>query len=116
MLRISNLEQLDMLLEVTNQVECYISAGYFKSSKSIFRNVDEEGNYIDSVNKYVVDNEVGDSECLLSAESIFDTSVTKIGDAMKNGTLLVYDYVWMVLPSEEKDKLRTVFGSEEIPR
>ena len=116
MLRLSNLEQLDMLLEVTDQIDCCISTGAFKSSKSISLNIDEEGNPRDNVNKYIVVNEVDESEDLLSVESIFDKSITNVGEAMKNGTLFVYDYEWMVLSAEEKDKLRTVFSSEEIPR
>ena len=116
MLRISNLEQLDMLLEVTDQIDCCISTGVFKSTKSISLNIDEEGNPRDNVNKYIVVNDVDESEDLLSVESIFDKSITNVGEAMKNGNLFVYDYEWMSLCDESLNKLRTVFGSEEIPR
>lgn len=116
MLRISNLEQLDMLLEVTDQIDCCISTGIFKSSKSIFRNVDEEGNPRDDVNKYLIYNEIDDSENLVNSETIFDTSVTNVGEAMNNGTLFIYDSEWMSLCDESLDKLRTVFSSEEIPK
>lgn len=116
MTRISNLEQLDMLLEVTDQIDCCISTGAFKSTKSISLNIDEEGNPRDKVNKYIVVNGVYDSEDLLSIESIFDTSITNVGEAMKNGNLFVYDYEWMSLCDESLNKLRTVFSSEEIPR
>ena len=82
MQKIESIEDLDNLLEEYEQVDCFISLNGIKSSKSIWKDDD----------KYIILNEVDDSEDILTKDELFDATKTNIGKAITDGKLYVYDY------------------------
>lgn len=88
-MKIENIEQLKNICEETkkfvgNQLDCYISNGIFKSSKTFLFQGD---------NTIVIVNEIdGTSIYLRSVEKVMISKKTNIGNAIKNGTFFVYDY------------------------
>ena len=96
MQRINSIKQLDFLLEKLEQVDCFISLnGGIRSSKSIWKQ--EDG-------VYTILNEMDDSENNLTKDELFDTQKTLVGEAMKKGSLFLYDYVLMQLTEDEKEE------------
>ena len=95
--RISNIEQLDYLLEISEQVDCFISlnAG-IRSSKTIWKQ--EDG-------VYTILNEIDDSEDNLTKDELFDNQKTLVGEAMKKGSLFVYEYELIDLTDDEKERV-----------
>lgn len=83
---IENIEQLNYLLELKTQVDCFISLNHgIKSSKSIWYDNDSK--------KYTILNEVDDSEDILSEEELFLEDKTFIGAAMQTKNLVLYSYM-----------------------
>lgn len=83
---IENVEQLNFLLELNSQVDCYITLkGNARSSKSIW--------YEEDTKLYVIFNEIDESEQKLSSEELFNEDLTFIGSAMNTKNLVLYDYV-----------------------
>ena len=96
MQRISNIEQLDFLLEKLDQVDCFIRLnGGIRSSKSIWKQ--EDGTY-------TILNEIDDSEVNLTKDEIFNNQKTLVGEAMKKGSLFLYDYELIQLTEKEKEE------------
>ena len=96
MQRISNMEQLDFLLEKLEQVDCFTSLnGGIRSSKSIRKQ--EDG-------VYTILNEIDDSVVDLTKDELFDNQITLVGEAMKKGSLFLYDYELMQLTEDEKEE------------
>ena len=76
---ITNLEQLDFLIELNTDVECFIALkGGVKSTKVITKN--KKGNYR-------IVNGIDDSVDTVSKETIYDEAKTNVGLAMKKGWL-----------------------------
>ncbi len=97
MQRISNIEQLDYLLEKSGAVDCLISLnGGARSSKTIWK--EEDG-------IYTILNEIDDSEDNLTKDELFDTQKTLVGEAMKKGSLFVYEYELIDLTDDEKERV-----------
>ena len=96
MQRISNIEQLDFLLEKLDQVDCFIRLnGGIRSSKSIWKQ--EDG-------VYTILNEIDDSEVNLTKDELFNVQKTLVGEAMKKGSLFLYDYELIQLTEKEKEE------------
>ena len=97
MQRISNIEQLDFLLEKSEQVDCFISLnGGARSSKTIWKQ--EDG-------IYTILNEIDDSEDNLTKDELFDIQKTLVGEAMKKGSLFVNEYELIDLTDDEKERV-----------
>ena len=96
MQRINNIDQLDFLLEISEQVDCFISlnAG-IRSSKTIWKEEDDV---------YGILNEIDNSEVNLTKDELFDTQKTLVGEAMKKGSLFLYDYEFIHLTEDEKEE------------
>lgn len=83
---IENIEQLNYLLDLKDQVDCFIALnGGMKSSKSIW--------YDKDTNKYTILNEIDDSEDVLTEEELFLEDKTLIGAAMLTKNLVLYGYM-----------------------
>ena len=96
MQRIRDMEQLDFLLEKLEQLDCFISLnGGIRSSKSIWKQ--EDG-------VYTILNEIDDSVVDLTKDELFDNQITLVGEAMKKGSLFLYDYELMQLTEDEKEE------------
>lgn len=96
MQKINNIEQLEYLLEKSEQVECFISLNSgIRSSKTIWKQEDGE---------YTILNEIGDSVVHLTKDELFDKQKTLVGEAMKKGSLFLYDYELISLTDEEKEE------------
>ena len=96
MQKINNIEQLEYLLEKSEQVECFISLNSgIRSSKTIWKQ--EDG-------IYTILNEIDDSEVNLTKDELFDKQKTLVGEAMKKGSLFLYDYELISLTDEEKEE------------
>ena len=96
MQRITSIKQLDFLLEKLEQVDCFIRLnGGIRSSKSIWKQ--EDG-------VYTILNEIDDSEVNLIKYDLFDNQKTLVGEAMKKGSLFLYDYELMQLTEDEKEE------------
>ena len=96
MQKINNIEQLEYLLEKSEQVECFISLNSgIRSSKTIWKQ--EDG-------VYTILNEIDDSEVNLTKDELFDKQKTLVGEAMKKGSLFLYDYELISLTDEEKEE------------
>ena len=94
--RINNMEQLDFLLEILEQVECFIRLnGGIRSSESIWKQ--EDG-------VYTILNEIDDSANNLTKDELFDNQKTLVGEAMNKGSLFLYDYELMQLTEGEKEE------------
>ena len=96
MQRISNIEQLDYLLEISEQVDCFISLDFgIGSSKTIWK--EEDG-------VYTILNAIDDSEFNLTKDELFNNQKTLVGEAMKKGSLFLYDYELLQLTADEKEE------------
>lgn len=96
MQKINNIEQLEYLLEKSEQVECFISLNSgIRSSKTIWKQEDGE---------YTILNEIDDSVVHLTKDELFDKQKTLVGEAMKKGSLFLYDYELISLTDEEKEE------------
>lgn len=101
MQRINNTEQLDFLLEKLEQVDCFISLnGGIRSSKSIWKQKD---------GVYTILNEIDDSEINLTKDELFNKQKTLVGEAMKKGSLFLYDYELMQLSEEEQEEFLKLY-------
>lgn len=100
MQRINNTKQLDFLLEKLEQVDCFISLnGGIRSSKSIWKQ--EDG-------VYTVLNEIDDKEVNLTKDELFNGQKTLVGEAIKKGSLFIYDYELLQLTEDEKDEFLSI--------
>lgn len=96
MYKIESIKQLDFLLEKVEQVECFILLrNNLRSSKTIW--LQEDG-------IYTILNEIDDSEDNLSKDELFDKTKTLVGEAMKLGSLFLYDGNINCLTDDEKEK------------
>lgn len=94
--KINNIEQLDFLLEKSEQVDCFISLNSnLRSSKSIWKQ--EDG-------KYTILNEIDDSEDNLTKDELFDKQKTLVGEAIKKGSLFLYESALINLTDSEKEE------------
>lgn len=83
---IENIEQLNYLLDLKDQVDCFITLnGGMKSSKSIWYDKDTK--------QYTILNEIDDSEDVLTEEELFLEDKTLIGAAMLTKNLVLYSYM-----------------------
>ena len=97
MQRINNIDQLDFLLEISEQVDCFISLnGGIRISKSVWKQ--EDG-------VYAILNDIDDSVDNLTKGELFDNQKTLVGEAMKKGSLFVYEYELIDLTDDEKERV-----------
>lgn len=80
---ITSVEMLkEICIEAETSIECFISFGIARSSKSIFFDEDE--------GKFSILNEIDDSEQMLSEDELNDECLTNIGKAIKHNAFYLY--------------------------